>query len=359
MTRRVDVVLPNDIDDPATPSGGNRYDREVCRGLAALGWRVREHAVGGGWPHPTGSERAGLTQVLASLPDDGLVLVDGMVAAGVPEVLVPHAARLRLVPLVHMRFGEWQPALWPGERDVMLAAEAVVTTSEWSRGCLVAEYGVAEDRARVATPGVEPAPLAPGTADGSRLLSVAAVTHHKGHDLLLDALATLPDLAWTWVCVGSLDRDPGFADYLRGRVRAAGLAGRIDLVGPRTGADLHARYAAADLLALPSRGETYGMVVTEALARGLPVLATAADGVPEALGRTADGSVPGLLVPPEDPIALAAALRRWLTSAELRAELRASACLRRSSLTGWRTTAKLISDALDSVAARTSRDLMR
>ncbi len=59
---------------------------------------------------------------------------------------------------------------------------------------------------------------------------------------------------------------------------------------------------------LASRAETYGMVVTEALARGLPVIATEVGGVPEALGEGADGSRPGLLVPPDDPAALAAAL---------------------------------------------------
>ena len=60
------------------------------------------------------------------------------------------------------------------------------------------------------------------------------------------------------------------------------------------------------------------MVVTEALARGLPVVATDVGGVTEALGHGADGIRPGLLVPPDDPAALAAALRAWLTDAELR-----------------------------------------
>ena len=63
---------------------------------------------------------------------------------------------------------------------------------------------------------------------------------------------------------------------------------------------------------LPSRAETYGMVVTEALARGIPVLASDAGGLPETLGRDPDGRVPGLLVPPGDAAALAAALRGWL-----------------------------------------------
>ena len=79
--------------------------------------------------------------------------------------------------------------------------------------------------------------------------------------------------------------------------------------GPRTGPELDRAYAAADLLVLASHAETYGMVVTEALARGLPVLAAEVGGVTEALGHGDDGTRPGLLVPPGDPAALGAALR--------------------------------------------------
>ena len=111
-------------------------------------------------------------------------------------------------------------------------------------------------------------------------------------------------------------------DRVREHARGHRIADRVTLVGARSGAALAASYAAADLLVLPSRGETYGMVVTEALARGIPVLATAANGLPEALGRAPDGSRPGLLVPPDDPTSLAGALRRWLAEPDLRRQLR-------------------------------------
>ena len=121
--------------------------------------------------------------------------------------------------------------------------------------------------------------------------------------------------------------------------------------GPLTGAGLARRYQAADLLVLASRSETYGMVVTEALARGLPVVATEVGGVPEALGHGADGDRPGLLVPPGDPAALAAALRAWLTDAEMRRRLRRAAGERRASLSGWSTTASVVSGVLAEAAA--------
>lgn len=341
----VHVILPNDIDDPVTPSGGNTYDRRVCRGLAALGWSVREHAVRGGWPAPLPADRAGLARVLATVPGDAVVLLDGLVASAVPDVLVPLARRLRLVVLVHMPLGD------EAEASVLAAAGAVITTSAWTRRRLLTEYGLPADRVHVAEPGVDPAALAPGSDAGSELLCVAAVTPHKGHGPLTEALARVEDLPWSCTYAGALGRDPEFAERLRRQIEAAGLAGRIRLAGPLTGADLAAAYARADLVVLASRAETYGMVVTEALARGIPVLATAVGGLPETLGRAPDGSLPGLLVPPGDPAALAGALRRWLGDAGVRTELRRSARARRTTLTGWAATAQRVAGVLERVAA--------
>lgn len=345
------VVLPNDIDDPATPSGGNRYDRRVCQGLAARGWTVHEHAVPGAWPRPTAEQRAGLAGVLAGLPDGAAVLLDGLVAAAVPEVLVPHARRLRLVVLVHQPLAEVAAAFRDGEARALAAAVAVVVTSEWARTRLLDRYPLAPDRVRVAAPGTDPAPPVPGSPGGGNLLCVAALAPHKGHDLLVRALATVPEQPWTAVFVGPLDRDPQFVAGLRRQLDGYGLAGRVRLAGTRTGAELAAAYAAADLLVLASRKETYGMVVTEALARGLPVLASAAGGVPEALGRAPDGTVPGLLVPPGDVPALAVALRDWLRDAGLRARLRDAAHARRTTLAGWPVTTGIVAAVLDQVVA--------
>jgi glycosyltransferase involved in cell wall biosynthesis len=358
----VHVVLPGDVDDPAAPSGGNVYDRRVCAGLAETGWTVREHDVGA-------------DQVLSSLPDGALVLIDGLAAVAVPAALAAHADRLRLVVLLHMVFGDTFDHLRGAEREVLRAAAAVVTTSEWTRRRVLSAYRLSDDAVHVAAPGVDPAPVsagsagpagsasAAGTAGGGELLCVAAVAPHKGHDVLVAALGLLVDLDWRCVCVGSLTRDPAFVADLRARLSAGDLAERFVLAGPRTGADLAASYATADLLVHPSRGESYGMVVAEALAHGIPVLASDVGGVPEALGGgvpeargVAPGAaVPGMLVPPGDPDALAEALRRWLTQPTLRARLRESARVRRTTQTDWATTARLVSCVLSGVALRAPR----
>jgi glycosyltransferase involved in cell wall biosynthesis len=347
----VHVVAPDAIHDPSRPSGGNTYDRHLCRELASIGWSVHEHTVPGGWPQPDRAAVAALDSAIRRVPGGALVLVDGLIASAVPEVLVPQADRVRLVVLVHMPLGH-RPADNGGgevrtrERAVLAAADAVVTTSSWTRGRLAELYGLPAERMHVAEPGVDPADLATGTASGEALLCVAAVTFDKGHDVLVDALASMADLSWRCTCAGSLERDPEFAEAIRHRSLDAGLGERVRFPGPVTGTALDRAYAAADLVVLPSRAETYGMVVVEALARGVPVLATEVGGVTEALGQETEGGRPGLLVPPGDPESLGASLRAWLRDAGLRETLRRAARARRERLAGWASTASAIADAL-------------
>jgi glycosyltransferase involved in cell wall biosynthesis len=211
---------------------------------------------------------------------------------------------------------------------------------------LAARHRLVGSRVHVVTPGADPAPLAPGTDGMSRLLCVASVIPRKGQDLLVDALADIADLPWRCECVGPLLRDPDYVGALGRSIAELGFGDRVRLVGPRTGERLAATYAAADLVVLPSRAETYGMVVTEALARGIPVLATEVDGVPDTLGRDSDGGVPGMLIRPEDPQALAEGLRRWFAEHDLRRVLRTSARRRRGMLSSWDETARRMAAVL-------------
>jgi glycosyltransferase involved in cell wall biosynthesis len=338
----VHLLVPDRIDE--LPSGGNSYDRRIGDGLPAAGWQVRWHPIGGCFPAPAAGTVAALVELLAGLPDGAVLLVDGLVAACAPDALVGAAGRLRLVVLVHM--------LQPGDRAVLEAAAAVITTSCWSRDQLLARQPLPAEAVSVARPGAVRAEPAAGTEAGDQLLCVATLAPHKGQDLLLAALAELADRRWRCTLLGPLDRDPAFVARLRRQAAAAGIAGRIELAGPARPAELDRAYRAADLLVLPSRAESYGMVITEALGHAVPVLAAEVGGVPEAIGRATDASVPGLLVPPDDPAALAGALRRWLDDAGLRARLRAAARLRRAALAGWPDTTERIAAVLAGVAGR-------
>ena len=237
MTARA-LRRPDGIDDPARPSGGNAYDRRLCRGLAALGWSVREHAVPGTWPRPDAASYAALAGVVRRIPDGAVVLLDGLVASTAPEVLVPQARRLRLVALVHMPLGDGPADDARPDAGGRGALCRRVGRHDQRLGAATADrlYSLPDDRVHVAEPGVDPADLAPGTAGGGALLCVAAVIRGKGHDLLLDALAPMAGLPWHCPCVGSLDRDPAFAGLSAPRPEG-GLADRVCFPGPRTGDD--------------------------------------------------------------------------------------------------------------------------
>ncbi|WP_426241603.1 glycosyltransferase family 4 protein [Nocardioides sp. LHG3406-4] len=340
---RVHVVVPQGVDDPEHPSGGNVYDRRVCKELVALGWAVHEHPVAGDWPTPAPVALAALSGILAAVPDHEVVLLDGLIASAAPDAVLPEVERLRVVVLLHM------PIRDAPERAVLSAAAAVVTTSRWARRQVVEWHGVPERRVHVAEPGADVAARTAGSRSGAELLCLAAVVPPKGHDTLIDALARISHLDWRCRCVGAVDLDPAFVDGLRERARDAGIAERVVFTGPLTGSLLDEAFATTDLLVSASRRESYGMAVTEALARGIPVAASTVGGLTEAVGLAADSSRPGLLFPADEPHALAALLERWLGDAVLRQRLRRSAAGRRATLGSWARTAGQVADVLADV----------
>ena len=342
----VHVVVPEGIDDPARPSGGNAYDRRLLAELTDAGWAVHRHDAAGRWPDPTPADVDALSAMLDALSAGSAVLVDGLVASAAPTVISRYAARLRIVALLHLPLGVSSAKHRRSEAAMLERVAAVVATSAWTRSWLVDQYGLDADTIRVAVPGSDPAELAPGSPSGGALICVGAVTPTKGQDVLLDALSEIAELSWSCTCVGSLDADPAFATMLRGTAAATGLDDRVAFTGPLHGARLDAAYGAADVLVLPSRAETYGMVVTEALTRGLPVIGSRTGGVPEAVGTSPDGRTPGLLVPAGDARALAAALRTWLQDDRLRDDARRVARDRRLTLPTWSDTAARVAGVL-------------
>ncbi|MPZ83768.1 MAG: glycosyltransferase [Actinophytocola sp.] len=330
-------------------SGGNTYDRRMCD---VLGPRLRAVTLPGKWPTPDAAASCALDGALANVPDGSVVLLDGLVACGVPHVVAPHARRLRLAILLHLPLGDETglPAdhaerLDAKERETVRAVAAVIATSAWAGRRIVEHHGLRMEKVHVVPPGTDPAPLATGS-DGSRLLCLGSITPRKGQDVLAEALAGIVDLPWTCECVGSVRRDPGYVERLRGLITWHGLTGRMSLAGALPDADLRTAWAETDLLVLPSRGETFGMVVTEALARGIPVLTTDVDALPDTLGRTQDDGVPGILVPADDAPALSEALRRYLTRPMLRDRLRTAARERRRRLEDWDAAAGRLAGVL-------------
>ena len=345
MTPTVHLLVPPWVDDPARPSGGNTYDLRLRDELHGLGWDVRL----------VRAEATSLARALAAVPDGELALVDGLIASAAGEAMAAESHRLRPVVLLHMPMAEADTATTQSERRALESAAAVVTVSEWSRDWVAEHHGVSGDRVVVAEPGADRGPLAIRSESGSRLLCVGPVVPDKGQDLLLEALTRLaaasqPPNQWSLTFAGAQRMNPTFLTGMRAAAQAAGIADRITFAGPQTRDELAQLLSDTDLVVSASRRESYGMSLAEALARGIPVLATDVGGVREAIGTAPDGTVPGLLVPSDDPDALAARLESWLTDPDLRTRLRAAATGRRERLPSWPDPAARVAAALHRLA---------
>lgn len=341
-------AIPGDLD---SPTGGYAYARHLLAGLPRAGVRARHLILPAGFPDPTEADLAAAARRLAAVPEGQPLLVDGLAFGALPEALL-RGVRAPLVALVHHPLAleagltaERQAALAASERAALALASRVVATSAHTARRLAAEYGVAADRIDVAEPGTEPAEWARGTGAPVALLALGAVTPRKAYPLLVAALATPAAVEWHLTIVGALDRDPAEVGRLRAAIAAAGLDDRVTLAGPVDDGARDALFEAADLLVSASLLEGYGMALAEALARGLPLVAST--------GGAAGETVPagcGLAVPPGDVAALRAALARMIAEPALRRRCGEAAWAAGQRLPRWSDTSARIAATLRDVA---------
>ena len=318
-------------------SGGYIYDRRMVEGLRALGQDVRVVELAGRHPFPDAIATEAARAALAEIPAGARIVIDGL---GLPAFL-PFADELTTrgaVALIHH-----PTALEPGapasQRETLKAAERVlfnacariITTSTPTARELPEDFGVDPARISVVEPGTDPAPRALGSAGpGCAILSVGLLVPRKGHDVLLRALARLTDLDWSLAIAGDATRDPVHADGLRALAAELGIAQRIRLLGALPDAALEAEYARADLFALATRYEGYGMAAAEAVARGLPLAITAGGAIAEIVPEAA-----AVVAAVDDHHSLSRAMRRPIFDTALRADMAEASWQAGQALPRW------------------------
>jgi glycosyltransferase involved in cell wall biosynthesis len=350
VVRSFAFAVPGDL---ATPTGGYAYDRRMIAELEHLGWHIDLVDLGECFPWPSSEQsKAALARLLA-VPVGRAIVIDGLAFGVLPDAARQLRSRNPLIALVHHPLAletglsaQQADAMRASERAALAAVSRVVVTSAATARQLVDDYAVAADRITVARPGNDPVPMAQGSEDGIvRLLSVGAVVPRKGFDVLIAALATLTDLPWQLTIAGDRSRDPKAAAQLDGDISRFKLGSRIAVLGAVSPEHLAELYASADLFALASRFEGYGMAYAEAIAHGLPVIGTTAGAIPDTVPAGA-----GVLVAPDDTGELALALRGAIENPDQRRRLATSARAAAGRLPTWQDSAKIFSRALEAVA---------
>lgn len=342
------LALPGALE---TLTGGSFYDRRLVESLRAAGHGVAVVPLPEGFPDPGAEAVAAAVAQLAAQPAGRVVIVDGLAYGALPTAALAGIAA-PMVAMVHHPLamepgmdGVMAEGLWRRERDNLALARHVLVPSGHVAGLLVARYGVPQRRITVLEPGVDrPAGFEAAKAEPPLILSVGLLDPRKGHDVLIAALDRLGDLDWQAVIAGTL-RDAAHVAALEAQVAASPLAGRIRLAGRVSMAERDRLYAAASVFALATRYEGYGIVFNEALIAGLPIVSCRAGAVP--------GTVPadaGLLVPPDDPAAFAAALRVVLMDGARRAAMAVAARQAGAALPGWDGVARRAAEVLAQVA---------
>lgn len=340
-------AIPGDINKL---TGGYGYDRRLLAELKQIGMNIQHLPLANSFPQANRAVLADTELQLAQLPDNSVVVIDGLAFGVMDDIAQRHAQRLILIALCHHPLAlenglddERAESLHTQEQRALACARAVIVTSDNTARILQQGFAVPEHKISVAVPGTDKQSFAPCSGNPPVLLTVATLTQRKAHDVLIDALARIAHLPWQARFVGGDKFDVHWANYLREKVAAHSLRERIHFVG--NVADLSREYTQADLFVLPSLFEGYGMAFAEALSFGLPIIAARTGAVPDLVPESA-----GILVPPADVAALANSLEKLLGNASQRKQLQRGAQRAAQVLPTWADTARIVGNLIYQVS---------
>jgi len=341
---RIAFCIPAPLDQL---TGAQVYNRRLIAEWRAAGHEVITYALAGTHPCADAAARQAAREAWHAMPPDAMPLLDNLTLPAFDDLADALVTRHAVV-LNHHPLGlepgldaDIAAALIAIEQRILPRLRRVVVTSDTTAATLSRQFGVDPARITSIVPGTDDAPRSIGSfgrggdRSGVHVLSIGSLIPRKGHDVLMRAMARLFDLEWHLTIAGSERLDPGHAAMLKALPAELGIAHHVRFMGEMTGEPLAALWNSADLFALATRYEGYGMVIAEALKRGVPV-AVCNGGAAGAL--VAPGS--GVVCPVGDPDQLSKALRRMLFDPRLRADMAQAAWQAGRALPGWHNQAE-------------------
>ena len=333
-------AIPGDLK---SPTGGYAYDRRLLKLLPAFGVSIRHLALPASFPNPSPRDIAETDRLIAAAPKTATLLLDGLAFGAFPEPSLDCDGR-RLIAVVHhplyLETGlshTRKVELKDSETAALNRADHIVVTSRATARILTSELGIDMSKVTVAEPGTDPAQRATGTGAPLHILTVGAVSPRKNYDSLVRSLAPLKHIDWKLTIAGALDRHPQAVEALRQTILEHGLVDRVTLAGKVVPATLDRFYESADLFVSASLFEGYGMVIAEAMARGLAIVTTTGGAAAETAHHSA-----ALHVQPGNERQMTSALAKALSDKRLRDSLADASWDIGRTLPTWHETARRI-----------------
>jgi hypothetical protein len=344
--RAAAFAIPGDMRQK---TGGYIYEYELLMALRAQGRAVEHVQLAAGFPDPSAAQTRHAIEVMCDIAPDVPLIIDGLVFGSI-ETAGLAKLRAPIVAMIHHPLGletglsgERSRALLEREGANLQLADHVLVPSPHTARILASAFSVPREKITIASPGFRPSEPVHVPSEPPLILSVGLLAERKGHDVLVAALGRLTHLAWRAEIVGNT-HDAQVEARLRQQIIDLGLTERVALTGLVSDEAVIEKYRSASIFALATRYEGYGIVLGEAQIHGLPIVTCKVGAVPDTVPEGA-----GLLLPVDDVEAFAGAIERLLTDPAMRAQLALRSAEAGRHLPGWKDTASVVGQVLQSV----------
>lgn len=346
----IHFMAPGEIE---TLSGGQVYNSHILAGLEALGYNITMHYLGDDFPFPDELTIAKCKAIFKILPQGEPVIIDSLALGSLLPVLMEFYGKNPYIALLHLPFA-FNEDIHPNQRDILAQQEksvlavtsAIVATSTYTSK-IIANWLKLSPPVYIIPPGVEvnkrkfywpPYP--------KRFICVSNYMPNKGQYILIKALTSLKHLNWQLYCFGHKNINPRYVDSLNSVVEKYSLHDKVFINEALTGNKLEEAYLDSDICVLPSYFETYGMVLTEALAHGIPVIASSGGGIRDTVPISM-----GLFFKPGDISELQSVIRTILADSWLYQRLCAETATYFKQANTWQQSVKKFEEVIKSVVS--------